>query len=82
MRTIKQQYQYCRPGRERNIRLKGAIYEQSLTLARTEQKSKVQQQTTGEMLKAAFSEPGESVRAELSESSAAPSSTTAGCPQP
>ncbi|WP_289394805.1 MbeB family mobilization protein [Pantoea stewartii] len=40
-----------------------------LTLAKDlEQKSKVQQQTTGEMLKAAFSEHEKSVRAELSES--------------
>ncbi|WP_289394765.1 MbeB family mobilization protein [Pantoea stewartii] len=37
-----------------------------LTLAKDlEQKSKVQQQTTGEMLKAAFSEHEKSVRAEL-----------------
>ena len=58
-----------------------------LTLAKDlEQKSKAQQQTTGEMLKAAFSEHEKSVRAELSESeeeSAPPSSTTTGsCPQP
>ena len=40
-----------------------------LTLAKDlEQKSKAQQQTTGEMLKAAFSEHEKSVRAELSES--------------
>ncbi|HBZ7737808.1 TPA: mobilization protein, partial [Klebsiella pneumoniae] len=40
-----------------------------LTLAKDlEQKSKVQQQTTGEMLKAAFSEHEKSVRAELNES--------------
>ncbi|WP_254910696.1 MbeB family mobilization protein, partial [Phocaeicola vulgatus] len=40
-----------------------------LTLAKDlEQKSKAQQQSTGEMLKAAFSEHEKSVRAELSES--------------
>ncbi|MEB0963522.1 MbeB family mobilization protein, partial [Citrobacter freundii] len=40
-----------------------------LTLAKDlEQKSKAQQQTTCEMLKAAFSEHEKSVRAELSES--------------
>ncbi|ENV3446175.1 MbeB family mobilization protein [Salmonella enterica] len=40
-----------------------------LTLAKDlEQKSKAQQQTTGEMLKAAFSEHEKSVKAELSES--------------
>ena len=40
-----------------------------LTLAKDlEQKSKAQQQTTGEMLKAAFSEHEKSVRAELNES--------------
>ncbi|WP_265434911.1 MbeB family mobilization protein, partial [Aeromonas salmonicida] len=40
-----------------------------LTLAKDlEQKSKAQQQTTGEMLKAAFSEHEQSVRAELSAS--------------
>ena len=40
-----------------------------LTLAKDlEQKSKAQQQTTGEMLKAAFSEHEQSVRAELNES--------------
>ena len=40
-----------------------------LTLAKDlEQKSKVQQQTTGEMLKAAFSEHEKSVKAELNES--------------
>ena len=40
-----------------------------LTLAKDlEQKSKAQQQSTGEMLKAAFSEHEQSVRAELSES--------------
>ncbi|WP_338557545.1 MbeB family mobilization protein [Erwinia aphidicola] len=40
-----------------------------LTLAKDlEQKSKAQQQTTGEMLKAAFSEHEKSVRAELGES--------------
>ncbi|MGS6505145.1 MbeB family mobilization protein, partial [Enterobacter hormaechei] len=40
-----------------------------LTLAKyLEEKSKAQQQSTGEMLKAAFSEHEKSVRAELSES--------------
>ncbi|WP_213091112.1 MbeB family mobilization protein, partial [Escherichia coli] len=40
-----------------------------LTLAKDlEQKSKAQQQSTSEMLKAAFSEHEKSVRAELSES--------------
>ncbi|HIC6527627.1 TPA: MbeB family mobilization protein [Salmonella enterica subsp. enterica serovar Enteritidis] len=40
-----------------------------LTLAKDlEQKSKAQQQTTGEMLKAAFSEHEQSVKAELNES--------------
>ncbi|MDK9477051.1 MbeB family mobilization protein, partial [Klebsiella pneumoniae] len=40
-----------------------------LTLAKDlEQNSKAQQQTTGELLKAAFSEHEKSVRAELSES--------------
>ncbi|WP_225403289.1 MbeB family mobilization protein, partial [Escherichia coli] len=40
-----------------------------LTLAKDlEQQSKAQQQSTGEMLKAAFSEHEKSVRAELSES--------------
>ncbi|WP_411899977.1 MbeB family mobilization protein, partial [Salmonella enterica] len=39
-----------------------------LTLAKDlEQKSKAEQQTTGEMLKAAFSEHEKSVRAELNE---------------
>lgn len=53
----------------RNIRLKGAIYEQSLTLAKDlEQQSKAQQKSTGEMLKAAFSEHEQSVRAELNAS--------------
>ena len=45
------------PDGGRNIRLKGAIYEQSLTLAQDlEQNSKAQRQSTSEMLKAAFSE--------------------------
>ncbi|MTH05050.1 hypothetical protein GJD52_28845, partial [Klebsiella pneumoniae] len=45
------------------------MYEQSLALAKDlEQQSKAQQQSTGEMLKAAFSEHEKSVKAELSAS--------------
>nr|WP_269707367.1 relaxase/mobilization nuclease domain-containing protein [Klebsiella pneumoniae] len=80
VRTTKSSISIADPDGGRNIRLKGAIYEQSLTLAKDlEQKSKAQQQSTGEMLKAAFSEHEKSVRAELSESgreSAPPSAPT------
>ena len=58
------------PDGGRNIRLKGAIYEQSFNAGEglRAEIEKAQQQTTGEMLKAAFSEHEKSVRAELSES--------------
>ncbi len=52
-----------------NVSFRSTEHQPPLTLAKDlEQKSKVQQQTTGEMLKAAFSEHEKSVRAELNES--------------
>ncbi|WP_437435867.1 MbeB family mobilization protein, partial [Klebsiella pneumoniae] len=69
VRTTKNSISIADPDGGRNIRLKGAIYEQSLALAKDlEQQSKAQQQSTGEMLKAAFSEHEKSVKAELSAS--------------
>lgn len=63
------QYQHCRPGRGRNIRLRGAIYEQSFNgLEDFEEKSKAQQQLTEERLKAAFSKHENVVKSELNAS--------------
>ncbi|MDY3581656.1 MbeB family mobilization protein [Enterobacter kobei] len=86
VRTTKSSISIADPDGGRNM-LKGAIYEQSFNAGEgPEQKSKAQQQNTGEMLKAAFSEHEKSVKSGTErkrKESAPPSSTTTGnCPQP